>query len=183
VSQRQRAKTQGQSLIAVWRAIPWKKVQRHVFRLQKRIYHATQRGAARTARKLQNLLMKSWYARLLAVRRISQDNRGKQTAGIDGVKSLAPDGRGQLGKTIRLNGQATALRHTWMPERGTADEKRPPGILTQHERARQTVVRQALSPNGKPNGRRRPMAFAQDAPAMMRSKRFLRRSGCGRNRP
>ena len=76
MSQRQRAKIQGQSLKVAWQGIPWKKVQRHVFRLQKRIYQATQREDVRTARKLQKLLVKSWYARLLAVRRISQDNRG-----------------------------------------------------------------------------------------------------------
>jgi RNA-directed DNA polymerase len=96
VSQRQCAKTQGPSLKVAWQDIPWKKVQRHVFRLQKRIYRATQRGGVRIARKLQNLLMKSWYARLLAVRRISQDNRGKKTAGVDGVKSLTPAKRGRL---------------------------------------------------------------------------------------
>ena len=67
--------------MVAWQDIPWKKVQRHVFRLQKRIYRATQRGDVRTARKLQKLLMKSWYARLLAVRRISQDNRGKTHRG------------------------------------------------------------------------------------------------------
>lgn len=77
--------------MAAWQDIPWTKVQRHVFRLQKRIYRATQDGRVRTARKLQKLLMKSWYARLLAVRRITQDNKGKRTAGIDGVKSLTPE--------------------------------------------------------------------------------------------
>jgi RNA-directed DNA polymerase len=132
--------------MVAWQAIPWKTVHRQVFRLQKRIYQATQHGNVRTARKLQNLLVKSWYARLLAVRRISQDNRGKHTAGIDGVKSLTPAARWQLAKTMRLDGQATPLRRTWIPKRGTAQEKRPLGIPTQHERARQTLVRQALEP-------------------------------------
>jgi uncharacterized NAD(P)/FAD-binding protein YdhS len=68
--------------MAAWQDIPWTKVHRHVFRLQKRIYRATQQGRVRTARKLQKLLMKSWYARLLAVRRITQDNKGKRTAGM-----------------------------------------------------------------------------------------------------
>src|SRR3989441_543792 len=145
MSQRRRAKTQGQSLKVAWQGIPWKKVQRHVFRLQKRIYQATQREDVRTARKLQKLLVKSWYARLLAVRRISQDNRGKHTAGIDGVKSLTPAGRWRLAQALRLDGQATPLRRIWIPKRGSA-EKRPLGIPTQQERARQTLVRQALEP-------------------------------------
>src|ERR671937_1210252 len=145
MSQRQRAKTQGQSLMVAWQGIPWKQVQRHVFRLQKRIYRATQQGRVRIARKLQKLLVKSWYARLLAVRRISQDNRGKHTAGIDGVKSLTPAGRWRLAQALRLDGQATPLRRMWIPKRGSA-EKRPLGIPTQQERARQTLVRQALEP-------------------------------------
>jgi len=131
--------------MVAWQGVPWKKVHRHVFRLQKRIYRATLRGEVRLARKLQKLLVKSWYARLLAVRRISQDNRGKKTAGVDGVKLLTPAGRWRLANAICLDGQATPLRRTWIPKSGS-DEKRPLGIPTQYERARQTVVRQALEP-------------------------------------
>ncbi|MDH3600675.1 MAG: reverse transcriptase domain-containing protein [Candidatus Tectomicrobia bacterium] len=131
--------------MAVWQEIPWTKVQRHVFRLQKRIYQATQRGDVRTVRKLQNLLSKSWYARLLAVRRVSQENKGRHTAGIDGVKSLKPPDRLGLARVINLDGKATPLRRIWIPKRGTS-EKRPLGIPTLHERARQTLVRQALEP-------------------------------------
>jgi N-terminal domain of reverse transcriptase len=127
VSQRLGAKTQGRALTVAWQDIPWKKVQRHVFRLQKRMYRATQRGDVRTAHKLQKLLVKSWYARLLAVRRISQDNRGKHTAGIDGVKSLTPTRRWRLATSLHLDGRATPLRRTWIPKRGSA-EKRPLGI-------------------------------------------------------
>jgi len=131
--------------MAAWQDILWMKVHRHVFRLQKRIYQATQDGRVRTARKLQKLLMKSWYARLLAVRRITQDNQGKRTAGIDGVKSLMPEKRLALANGLCLDGKAKPLRRTWIPKRGSA-EKRPLGIPTQHNRAQQTLVRQALEP-------------------------------------
>ena len=146
MSQRQRAKTQGLSLKVAWQDIPWKKVQRHVFRLQKRIYRAAQRDDVRTVHKLQKLLVKSWYARLLAVRRVTQDNRGKHTAGIDGVKTLTPPQRWRLANEMHLDGTATALRRSWIPKRGSRTEKRPLGIPTQADRARQTVVRQALEP-------------------------------------
>src|SRR6266511_3354889 len=102
------------------------------------MYRATPRGAVRTARKLQTLWVKSWYARLLAVRRVTQDNRRKHTAGIDGVKFLTPAKRFALTNAIALNGQATPLRRTWIPKRGSAQEKRPLGIPTQHDRAQQT---------------------------------------------
>ena len=131
--------------MAAWQDIPWQKVHRHVFRLQKRIYQATQRGQVRTVHKLQNLLLKSWYARLLAVRRVSQDNRGKHTAGIDGTKRLTPSQRLRLAGQLQLTSKATPLRRTWIPKRGSP-EKRPLGIPTQHERARQTLVRQVLEP-------------------------------------
>jgi RNA-directed DNA polymerase len=129
--------------MAAWQDLPWKSVQRHVFRLQKRMYRATQRGNVRTVRKLQNLQCKSWYARLLAVRRVTQDNRGEHTAGIDGVKTLPPPQRWRLARELCLNGNAAPLRRTWIPKRGSP-EKRPLGIPTQRERARQTLVRQAL---------------------------------------
>jgi RNA-directed DNA polymerase len=146
MSQRQGAKTQGSSLKVAWQGIPWTQVHRHVFRLQKRMYRAAQRGEVRTVHKLQKLLVKSCYARLLAVRRITQDNRGRHTAGIDGVKSLTPPHRGRLANELSLDGTAHALRRTWIPKRGSVTDKRPLGIPTQADRARQTLVRQALEP-------------------------------------
>ena len=99
-----------------WNTIPWKKVQRNVFKLQKRIYQASRRGDVKTVRKLQRLLMKSWSARLLAVRRVTQDNRGKRTAGVDGVKSLTPKQRFALAKTLALEGKAKPVRRAWIPK-------------------------------------------------------------------
>src|SRR5215468_7262722 len=146
VRKRQPTKTQDrESLTAAWQEILWTKVHRHVFHLQKRIYQATQRGDVRTVRQLQNLLSTSWYARLFAVRRVTQDNRGRHTSGIDGVKSLQPPQRLRLANALTLDDTAIPLRCMWIPKRGTP-EKRPLGVPTLHERARQTVVRQVLEP-------------------------------------
>jgi hypothetical protein len=70
--------------------LPWSRLQRQVFKLQKRMDRATRRHDVRTVRKLQRLLLHSWSARLLAVRHVAQDHRGKRTAGVDGVKSFTP---------------------------------------------------------------------------------------------
>src|SRR5215470_17482966 len=86
-----------------WKQIPWKKLEQHCFRIQKRIYRASQRGETRKVEKLQKLLMKSKSARLMAVRRVTQDNQGKKTAGIDGVKSVQPKGRFALAERIHPN--------------------------------------------------------------------------------
>lgn len=86
-----------------WNTIPWKQAEKAVFKLQKRIYQAAGRGDNKTVHKLQRLLMKSWWATLIAVRRVTQDNQGKKTAGVDGVKSLNPKQRLALAKKIQAN--------------------------------------------------------------------------------
>src|SRR5438046_5614984 len=83
-----------------WRKLPWRTFEQHVYRLQKRIFRAEQRGNQRAVHKLQKLLMKSRAARLLAVRRVTQDNQGKKTAGVDGVKAVKPAGRGAMAERI-----------------------------------------------------------------------------------
>jgi RNA-directed DNA polymerase len=128
-----------------WETLPWPRLQRNVFKLQKRIYQAARRGDVRTVRKLQRLLMSSWSAKLLAVRRVTQDNQGKKTAGIDGVKSVPPPQRLALARRLTLNGTATPVRRTWIPKPGST-EQRPLGIPTIAERARQTLVKYALEP-------------------------------------
>ena len=73
-----------------WKDINWKRVEKSVYKLQKLTYKASKRGDICKVRKYQKLLTKSYYARLLAVRRVTQDNQGKKTAGIDGIKNLPP---------------------------------------------------------------------------------------------
>lgn len=110
-----------------WRDIPWPKVQRHVHRLQRRIYRASQRGERRTVHRLQRLLMSSWSAKCLAVRRVTQDNQGKKTPGVDGIAALEPEERIDLVVTLNLDAKPQPIRRVWIPKPGT-DEQRPLGI-------------------------------------------------------
>src|SRR5437016_2336881 len=110
-----------------WNDLPWKQFERQVFKLQKRIYRASQRGDMKTVHKLQRLLMNSWSAKCLAVRRVTQDNQGKKTAGIDGMKSLSPTHRLALVSILKLLPQARPVRRVWIPKPGT-QEKRGLGI-------------------------------------------------------
>ena len=105
-----------------WKAIPWTKVQRKVFKLQKSIFQAAKSGQNAKARRLQRLLVKSYYARLLAVRRVTQDNQGKKTAGVDGVRVISSRQRFELVKNIKGNLKAKPLRRVWIPKPGR-DEK------------------------------------------------------------
>src|SRR5258708_10207057 len=128
-----------------WQDLPWKDIQRSVFKLQKRIYQAALRGDRKTVHKLQRLLINSWSARCLAVRRVTQDNRGKNTAGIDGVKRLTPAQRLDLVTTLKLSQTAQPVRRVWTPKPGKS-EQRPLGIPTLHDRAEQALAKLALEP-------------------------------------
>ena len=129
-----------------WNTINWGKVQRKVFKLQKRIFQAVKSGNKVKAKKLQKLLLKSHYAKLLAIRKVTQDNQGKKTAGIDGIKALRPNQRVKLVNELTLKGyKAKALRRVWIPKPGR-DEKRGLGIPTMKDRAMQALVKSALEP-------------------------------------
>jgi 5-methylcytosine-specific restriction endonuclease McrA len=84
-----------------WRTLPWKQYQQNVYRLQKRIYQAARRGDWKRVHNLQRLLLRSWSARCLAVRQVTQDNRGKRTPDVDGVASLTPQERLAYARQLR----------------------------------------------------------------------------------
>ncbi len=117
-----------------WNQLPWRKLEREVFKLQKRIYQASSRGDVKLVRRLQKLLMKSWAAKAIAVRRVTQDNQGKKTAGVDGVKSLTPKQRLHLINNLTLGSKVKPTRRVWIPKPGI-EEKRPLGIPTMNDRA------------------------------------------------
>ena len=129
----------------VWCSLPWGKIQRKVAKLQKAIYNAVQTENFRKAKRLQRLLHKSWYARLLATRKVTQDNQGKKTAGIDGVKNLSPNARFQLAKKLRIRTSVKPLRRVWIPKPGRT-EMRPLGIPAVQDRANQALVKLGLEP-------------------------------------
>src|SRR4028118_1161681 len=137
--------TQSQQLMVEWHSINWRKLERRVYKLQKRIYRASQRGDVKALRRLQKTLMKSWAARCIAVRRVTQDNQGKKTAGVDGQKSLTPKQRLNLVGNLKLGTKASPTRRVWIPKPGT-EEKRPLGIPTMKDRALQALVKLALEP-------------------------------------
>src|SRR2546429_5085315 len=132
-----------------WADLPWRKLEQHLYRLQKRIFKASARGDLKTVHKLQKLVMKSRSARLLAVRRVTQDNQGKKTAGIDGVKTVSPAGRMVLAEAIHPKRigerKPKPLRRVWIPKPGKT-EQRPLGIPVMYDRACQALAKLALEP-------------------------------------
>lgn len=133
------------NLMYEWKDLPWKRIERAVFKLQKRIYQASLRAEVKTLHRLQRLLLHSHWAKLLATRKITQDNGGKHTAGVDGVKSLSAKARLVLAHCLQITRKAKPVRRIWIPKPGKA-EKRPLGIPTISDRICQTLVKFALEP-------------------------------------
>ena len=129
-----------------WNTLPWRKLERSVFKLQQRIYRASNRGDVKTVHRLQRLLLNSRAAKLLAVRKVTQDNQGKKTAGVDGIKSLTPSQRLTLSQNLKLDGKARPVRRVWIPKPGQPNEQRALGIPVMKERALQRLVQSALEP-------------------------------------
>ena len=128
-----------------WKNLNWRKLEKAVSKLQKRIYRASQRGDVRVVRKLQKMLMRSWSARCIAVRKVTQDNKGKNTAGIDGMKSLNSQERLIVTENLKIDRKSSPLRRVWTPKLGKK-EKRASCLPTIKDRIKQAIAKIALEP-------------------------------------
>lgn len=135
--------TRGQSRIS------WRSLEQQVIRMQKQIAQASQRGDREAVHRLQQRALESEAARLLAVRRVAEENQGKHTAGVDGVKSLTARDRLAMASAIHPSNWAhqpsAPARRIWIPKSGTR-EQRPLAILPMIDRCKQTLVKMALEP-------------------------------------
>ena len=128
-----------------WNTINWKLIQSKVFKWQRKIYIASKDNDIIKVRKLQNLILNSRNAKLLAIRRVTQDNTSRKIAGIDGIKNLNPQQRLELANTLKFPTKSKPLRRVWIPTHGKP-EKRPLGIPTINDRCLQALFKLALEP-------------------------------------
>ena len=134
-----------------WNSIIWKKIRKVVFNLQKRIYKATKSGRYKKARSLIRLLQHSKSGALLAIRKVTQDNMGKRTAGVDFKKAKTPKDKMKLVDEVLRTYDLKWKGYSALPAKRVMIPKangkmRPLGIPTIKDRALQASMKQALEP-------------------------------------
>jgi RNA-directed DNA polymerase len=68
---------------ASWDAVDWRTCEDNVRRLRRRIFAASRDGDLKKVRNLQKLMLRSRSNALVAVRRVTERNAGRKTAGVD----------------------------------------------------------------------------------------------------
>lgn len=127
-----------------WETILWRKVIQHVTRLQRRIAKAVKQGRWAKAKALMYLVTKSFYAKLLAVLRVST-NKGGNTPGID--NTVWKNGKEKLKAVSNLRSRgyrSKPLRRIYIPKKN--GKRRPLSIPVMDDRAMQTLHKTALDP-------------------------------------
>src|SRR5437016_2558451 len=79
-----------------WDAVSWRAAEENVRRLRQRIFTASQAGDLKRVRNLQKLMLRSRSSALVSVRRVTEVNAGRKTAGVDGVRVVESQQKADL---------------------------------------------------------------------------------------
>jgi RNA-directed DNA polymerase len=129
-----------------WQRVNWRKANRVVKNLRQRIFRASRAQAWRRVRNLQRLLLKSYSNVLLSVRRVTQINAGKRTAGIDKLLVKTGPAKALLVDVLKpwIPWQPLAAKRVYIPK--SNGKRRPLGIPSVIDRCLQAMVKAALEP-------------------------------------
>ena len=126
-----------------WSQVNWVTTYKLLRNLQRRIFRARKLGQWKQLRRLQKLLLRSYANLLESVRRITQDNKGKNTPGVDREVIETPAERVKLVNNWIMP-KAKPTRRVFIPK--SNGKKRPLGIPTVRDRVAQNIVKNYLEP-------------------------------------
>src|SRR5947199_3288916 len=132
-----------------WRQVDWRRAEADVRRLRQRIFTASKAGDLQRVRRLQKLMLRSRANTLISVRRVTERNAGRLTAGVDGEVVLTPEAKLRLADRIQQNTEpfkAMPVRRVYIPKRGSSTKRRPLGIPVIADRCHQARVVNTLEP-------------------------------------
>jgi RNA-directed DNA polymerase len=132
-----------------WDRIDWRAQEEQVRRLRQRIFTAAQEQDWPRVRNLQKLMLRSRACTLVSVRRVTQRNTGRKTAGIDGEVALTPEARAQVAVRVHQSissWRPRAVKRVYIPKASNRAKLRPLGIPVLMDRCHQQRVRHALEP-------------------------------------
>jgi RNA-directed DNA polymerase len=145
---------------AEWYAIDWRAIHQNVRRLQVRIVQATKASRWNKVKSLQRLLTHSYSGKVLAVRRVTENN-GKKTPGVDQIIWETPEDKTQAVHALKSRGyQSQPLRRVYIPK-SDGKTMRPLGIPCMIDRAHQALHLLALDPVLETNADRNSYGFRQ----------------------
>lgn len=114
-----------------WASIDWRQVEDDVRRLRQRIFTAAREQDLRKVRSLQKLMLRSRSNALVSVRRVTEINAGRMTAGVDGAVAVSDTQKAELADVVRgVTSRLTPLpvRRVFIPQgRGDATPARHSG--------------------------------------------------------
>src|SRR5258706_9368018 len=131
-----------------WDAVDWRQAEDDVRRLRQRIFTASQAGDLKRVRNLQKLMLRSRANTLVSVRRVTEVNAGRKTAGVDGKVVLLPESKAELADWVQhrsASWTARPVRRVFIPKPGTT-KQRGLGIPVIADRALQALTVNALEP-------------------------------------